>query len=315
MKNNLQLIKKAKFYHLPLHYFMQRVVSSAAVLLLCRFLSTIAWNINSNTSQTSSSISEVSATEESNIASSPVAESEENIPEPTAQTLLKQNAGSLYRIAKSYEYVYELINSSEQTEIAVATGSSKTREATSNIDSNITENATTDVSFNSDTAATKQKNSFSRYSSTNLHTEGVDESDKVKTDGRYIYIVTNSKILITDTKDRHLTSIGSISPTLEASDSILEFYIDQNKLLLLIQHYDNSIESTNFGDNNDTTFIKDSNDPALNTVDVSCSKYTIDKKCQTILYIYNIENPATPVLEGKITQDGIYRTSHKINNM
>lgn len=36
------------------------------------------------------------------------------------------------------------------------------------------------------------------YSGTNVQTQGVDESDIIKTDGRYIYYVTTSKVVIVD---------------------------------------------------------------------------------------------------------------------
>ena len=48
-------------------------------------------------------------------------------------------------------------------------------------------------------SANKQESTANtEYSTTNVMTEGVDESDVVKTDGKYIYMVEDGQISITD---------------------------------------------------------------------------------------------------------------------
>lgn len=52
----------------------------------------------------------------------------------------------------------------------------------------------------SDASSTNKQESAANteYSTTNVMTEGVDESDVVKTDGKYIYMVEEGQISITD---------------------------------------------------------------------------------------------------------------------
>ena len=45
------------------------------------------------------------------------------------------------------------------------------------------------------------ESSSTDYSTTNIQVENVDEADVVKTDGNYIYSISNNYVVITDTKD------------------------------------------------------------------------------------------------------------------
>ena len=73
------------------------------------------------------------------------------------------------------------------------------------------ENATEDSSnIITDSAQTGEQD----YSETNTQVEGVDEADIVKTDGKYIYYLTNNKLTITDT-----TKMIKITITLGLSSS------------------------------------------------------------------------------------------------
>ncbi len=47
------------------------------------------------------------------------------------------------------------------------------------------------------------------YSKTNIQVEGVDEADIIKTDGDYIYSISNNKVIITNAKDSKNTKIES----------------------------------------------------------------------------------------------------------
>ncbi len=80
---------------------------------------------------------------------------------------------------------------------------------------------------------TAQKN----YSETNVQVEGVDEADIVKTDGKYIYVFSKSKIMIVDAypaqSGKVISSIdlGNVSPT--------EMFVQGNKLLVFGSEYQN----------------------------------------------------------------------------
>ena len=113
------------------------------------------------------------------------------------------------------------------------------------------------------------------YSTTNVMTEGVDESDVVKTDGKYIYMVEDGQISITDISKGEPGEETLFRPDFEVpSDTVEELYISDGKMLIISNHA---------GD-----------------------------KDETICYSYDIADPTKPVLIGKARQDGFYNTSRKI---
>ena len=115
------------------------------------------------------------------------------------------------------------------------------------------------------------------YSTTNVMTEGVDESDVVKTDGKYIYMVEDGQISITDISKGEPGEETLFRPDFEVpSDTVEELYISDGKMLIISNHA---------GD-----------------------------KDETICYSYDIADPTKPVLIGKARQDGFYNTSRKIGN-
>lgn len=68
------------------------------------------------------------------------------------------------------------------------------------------------------------------YSQTNVQVEGVDESDTVKTDGEYIYTISNSMLVITkafpahDARVASKTDLGELTPT--------QLFLDDNRVLI-----------------------------------------------------------------------------------
>ena len=70
----------------------------------------------------------------------------------------------------------------------------------------------------------------SDYSTTNVMTDGVDESDVVKTDGKYIYMVEDGQISITDITDGKPGEEQKLRPDFESpSDSIEELYVNDGE--------------------------------------------------------------------------------------
>lgn len=78
-----------------------------------------------------------------------------------------------------------------------------------------------------------ESNKSEEYSTTNTQVEGVDEADIVKTDGNYIYYITNRKLVIVDIKEpTKMNVIGKID--FEGTDIYpSEIYINKNKLIIL----------------------------------------------------------------------------------
>ena len=80
------------------------------------------------------------------------------------------------------------------------------------------------------------------YSDTNIRQEGVDEGDVVKTDGRYIYTLTDEgEITIVDTADG-MEEAGVISEDRQ----ILEFYVADSRLMLLTYAVDADEEKADY---------------------------------------------------------------------
>ena len=82
-----------------------------------------------------------------------------------------------------------------------------------------------------DASATKKES----YSQTNLQVDGVDESDYVKTDGSYIYVQKEDKIVITDVRNEKMNILGKIYPDLGENGHIRAMYVDGNQLFLVLQ--------------------------------------------------------------------------------
>ncbi|MGV8085895.1 MAG: beta-propeller domain-containing protein [Candidatus Bilamarchaeum sp.] len=67
-----------------------------------------------------------------------------------------------------------------------------------------------------------------RYSATNTQVGGVDESDLVKTHGKYIYLISNQNVLIIDSNPQNPKVLSNIS----VPGSPLEMFIDNNRLII-----------------------------------------------------------------------------------
>ena len=80
------------------------------------------------------------------------------------------------------------------------------------------------------------------YSTTNLQTEGVDESDIIKNDGRYIYTVDDGQVNIVDTGADAMKLAGTIVLQQQtAADRIQEMYIDGDTLNLIVEREETSL--------------------------------------------------------------------------
>ena len=230
----------------------------------------------------------------------------------------KQDAGSLYTVAKNYGEVYDAICSGSGQEkeadgIANAEGeSSDSGNVAAYImdDTSDTLGAVVDggeevggtqmikgAGMQEEQAAadTSSDTAKERYSGTNLQTEGVDESDFVKTDGSYIYTVSRNEIIITDIQKKTLKQIGKIQISKDSSDRVLEMYVDGQTLSVIVENENTGLEKQT-GDTED------------------CLYYFSDGT-QTRVLTYDISNPEKPVKKGCVKQDGSYQTSRKTGDM
>lgn len=125
------------------------------------------------------------------------------------------------------------------------------------------------------------------YSKTNNQVEGVEEADIVKTDGEYIYYVTNEKVVIANGVD--LKIVAEIKYE-EEQIQAQEIFINKNKLIIIGQKYDQEAET--------------------NTNKLICYENSLDE--QTNIKTYNIEDKSQPKLEREIQIEGSYLDSRMI---
>lgn len=230
----------------------------------------------------------------------------------------KQDVGELYLVAKSYDEVYEFLkeHATEDTiyygtdgavmeDVAEAEGTTGAadvplRDATSASDMVKQESVVNDLA------------SSPEHSTTNLQMAGVDESDIVKTNGTHIFIAKDGVVQIVKIDNGKMEHVGEISPELDSfSDSVLEMYVDGDKLILITQQVKDALEGT------DTSVSGSRMLPLYGNSDGLCVDYIYNYNVSycTVLYTYDISNPADAKQIGKLEQDGYYKSSRKIDNM
>lgn len=127
------------------------------------------------------------------------------------------------------------------------------------------------------------KGDDSEFSSTNIMTEGVDESDISKTDGNYIYNATGSQIVIFDIQGGEAEKVTNFTPKFKSSaDIIREIYVDGDLMTVLTDH--ESYEDGNF-------------------------------RSQVVVLIYDISDRKNPDLKGSRSQDGSFKSARKVGDI
>ena len=165
--------------------------------------------------------------------------------------LEKKSDIGTYHLASNYEEVYKLVNTENIYDYYCS------------IEDQATGNNTT------------KKES---YSQTNLQVDGIDESDHIKTDGNYIYVQKEDKVVITDVRNEKMNILGEICPNLGKNGYIKTMYVDGNQLFLVLQ--------------------KNASD-----------------KMKCILQTYNITDRKNARLEGSVVVEGEYADSRKVGDI
>jgi len=181
--------------------------------------------------------------------------------------LEKKNDIGTYHLASNYEEVYKLVD----TDNIYVSYCGKDKEGAAS-DGSMNESNTYVVEDQAATSDTTKKGS---YSQTNLQVDGVDESDYVKTDGSYIYVQKENKIVITDVRNEKMNISGEICPDLGKDGYIKTMYVDGDQLFLVVQ------------------------------------KYSSDKM-ECILETYDIADRKNARLEGSVVVEGYYTDSRKV---
>lgn len=122
------------------------------------------------------------------------------------------------------------------------------------------------------------------YSKTNIQTQGVDEADIVKTDGKYIYFVRDNKVSIVDANVQNLKKISEIKNE-SYNKNIVDIYIDKNMLTVMSNGYkdikDGMTKSTTYIEVYDLADIKN---PKLVKFNEIGGIYQESRKKQNIIY-------------------------------
>lgn len=213
----------------------------------------------------------------------------------------RKNAGELYTLADSYDAVYERLEEVKKLRENAENGGYMRDGAM------IMEDAVTDLSEEAATAGTaesmKQESLMGaageaeRYSETNVQTLGIDESDVVKTDGEYLYLLRGGQVSIVQAGEE-MKQVGEVRPqTQDSAASVCAMYVDGDKLVLMLQEYSAGLE--------------EKEDEELADYDL----LYIDESRSVSILTYDISDRENPVLAGKVTQDGSYVTSRKDGNI
>ena len=144
------------------------------------------------------------------------------------------------------------------------------------------------------------------YSQTNVQVEGVDEADIVKTDGEYIYVVSNNKIYIVKaypTKDAKVVSMLDI-PNFTPQ----EIFIDNDRLLVF------GNISFEYKYPEDTDDIGKPVDQQEESFKIMPSYYHPTYRNFMSVRLYDTQDKSNPKLLRKLFFEGDYVTSRKVEN-
>ena len=129
----------------------------------------------------------------------------------------------------------------------------------------------------------------SEYSETNIQVEGVDEADIVKNDGKYIYTVSGSKVIIVDAYPAENADILS---EIEFEGYPQEIFVNGDRLVVFgnKDYYSSTVSIPEIG--------------------IVPSRYGPG----TFIDIYDISDRSNPVLKRNVTVDGGYYDSRMIGD-
>lgn len=154
----------------------------------------------------------------------------------------------------------------------------------------IIDSVTIEQSTSADTTISNEKSENSTdFSTTNVQVEGVDEADIVKTDGKFIYYLTNSTLTITDVNTVKLVSKVEFN---NKEFGPQEIFLKDNKIVIIGITYRETEEK-----NIDNT-----------------EYYYPTNETYTVAKIYNIEDRTNPKLERTIEIEGYYLSSRMVGD-
>jgi len=130
--------------------------------------------------------------------------------------------------------------------------------------------------------------SADEYSTTNIQVQGVDEADIVKNDGKYIYVVSNNKVLILDAYPAE--DMGVLSEI--ELEGVREIYLNDDKLIVFVNSYGYGVYEKEVG--------------------IAVDEGYAYSNSRNLVYIYDISDRENPELENEFEIEGNYVNSRMI---
>lgn len=145
-----------------------------------------------------------------------------------------------------------------------------------------------DVSNSAESIGSSETVAGKDYSSTNVQVEGVDEADFVKTDGDYIYILSQEKLVIIDASYGKESEIASAISIL---GNPRDLFINEDRLVIFSQVYNDVYKISEFD-----------------------YKPTKSRESQTIAYVYDVSDRDDPKLIKDYSVSGNYFQSRMVGD-
>lgn len=220
----------------------------------------------------------------------------------------RKNAGEFYTLAESYDTVYERLNGLKTARDDLAKDAGGAADGAVEEKGAVQEDASAFATGVEDMAVESVKREASTdgeksYSETNVQTFGIDESDIVKTDGEYLYLLRGASVSIVSAGDT-MEQVGEVKADTEtAAADICAMYVDDDRMVLMVQEYSSSLGQEERS--------REQKEGGFAVYDIDY----IDTDETVSVLTYDISDKKKPVLLGRVTQDGGYVTSRKDGNI
>ena len=122
------------------------------------------------------------------------------------------------------------------------------------VDGYIVPKTYTDSSGISSTNTSKAENA-KEYSTTNIQVENVDEADITKTDGNYIYSLSENDVVITDVKNPEEIKVVARLSSKDSNTVPEDLLLYQNKLVVIYEKMKSSFSYYSSYNNKNTTYV------------------------------------------------------------
>lgn len=281
-------------------------LSAAAVFIICCIslqgmkMSNSAGSISNESAAVETEESAMEECEDAVAAEAAEAEPAESGAGSEENAVERKNAGELYTLADGYDAVYEKLEEIKEARDRSDNGGIMFRNDADGAAADMAEAPTTGMAAVENLEAERKQalaEKEENYSRTNVQTFGIDESDVVKTDGEYLYLLRGSSVSIVQAGGE-MEQVGEIRPeSADTAAGVCAMYVDGDRLILMVQEYSSSIEEK---EREDTAYY---------------DLLYIEEGSSVSVLTYDISDKRKPVLAGKVTQDGGYVTSRKDGNI